>query len=813
MKADKIVNNEELKASASVFKSENVDGVNPVKKFFMRLGRKLTFWYVQPFGERQNSFNKLTARAVEQLTAAESDLDDQLAADREELHKEIAAERTFAAANLNKLKGSISGLEKRIMQLESHLASEVEQLKISDSAVEAAAINRSNENVSEFNEYIRRVDPDKRRNAAYSECFDISREFANSAADELVRQPEEKVNLESWGREYRNSVMHQIGNMEREATKKIIAVICKRFKISQGIEAVRSEALELYRLLKRASVYNIRFISIEPDIVEVSQQDEITFIPEKGAGSYIASIDPVLCVFCESSPHILLSDNCSMLLNRAVLKLSAQNPIQELTANTIKELNHLNDFGVHKYLVQSKRAAQTLIDNGFREPVVSYPLISQGKIYLRKRSYNRDNFTIGFASSPMDDKQSEARGIDLLCCVIERNPSVSFVILWRYESAAVPEIMKNSANCRIEYGKVDMTEFYSSVDCVIVPYKSFDYNHACSLSAIEAMQNGIPVISTDVSGVSEVVEQCGLGEVVPADCEAISAAIIKIADDYKTYSSDRCRQRLEKILDNTNIVDLIEHEADRPLSAKAVTLYEWDRRLKLNNKYLVKGHQAMKEYYQQQEIADKYTEVRFTSKALKYFDFIERQNIGVIISSCFADRKPKILDVACGDGRITSECIKYGECTSIDASPAMLDIVRSRFEKEENKPKLQICDVISDTLGGSFDVITCFRYIRHFEYETRKLIYKKFRDCLCDHGIMILDVPNIDFELRLKEITGWQNYNIYDVFWTKESILEELSCSGFKVKYIIPTGGGLMTNLPADVRKMPMTWTIAAEKA
>ena len=115
-------------------------------------------------------------------------------------------------------------------------------------------------------------------------------------------------------------------------------------------------------------------------------------------------------------------------------------------------------------------------------------------------------------------------------------------------------------------------------------------------------------------------------------------------------------------------------------------------------------------------------------------------------------------------------------------------------------------------INKNYDAVTCFRYIRHFEYATRKLIYDKFRNILTEDGILIFDVPNIDFELPLKKIKGWDKYNIYDVFFDRETIEEELRLSGFRIKYIIPTGQGLMTDLPANIRNKPVTWTVGAVK-
>jgi 2-polyprenyl-3-methyl-5-hydroxy-6-metoxy-1,4-benzoquinol methylase len=330
---------------------------------------------------------------------------------------------------------------------------------------------------------------------------------------------------------------------------------------------------------------------------------------------------------------------------------------------------------------------------------------------------------------------------------------------------------------------------------------------------VEAMQNGIPVLCTDISGISEVVKYCGMGEVVAPTCEELSQAVDRLLNQYEVYISTTNRKRLDEKIDNSNLVDIIEKFAEENIPAKPVTLYEWDRRLKTVGKYLVKGHQKMKEYYQQQQVADKYTETRFTSKALKCFDYIERQNLELMIEDRYQNYpNMKILDIACGDGRISQECIKYGNTTSIDSSQAMLNIVDDRFKDLENKPTTQLCDIISEDVEGRYNVITCFRYIRHFEYATRKLLYKKILSHLTDSGLFIMDVPNLKFELQLKDISGWEKYNIYDVFWTKESIVEELEKNGFKVFYIMPVGQGLMSNLPDSAKSIPMSWTIGACK-
>ncbi|MBR0141910.1 MAG: methyltransferase domain-containing protein, partial [Ruminococcus sp.] len=615
-------------------------------------------------------------------------------------------------------------------------------------------------------------------------------------------------NLETWGEEYRKKIIDEISENTRK--KGTVAIVCMNFLMSRGIDAVRNEALELYKLLKRTCSYNLKFISIEKGISEMQIKGGLMLVPEKGAGEIIKSLDLSLCILCESTPNIVLQDNCSMLAEHIIFKLSGQNPLSNLSENTLKELIHFNDFGQHRYLVQSEKAADIMEEKGFRRPEISYPLTSDSKVYLRNRRFSPEKFTVGFASSPMKLEQSEARGVNLLCSVIKANPDIKFKILWRYENVELPYIMTVSSNCEIISGSYNMGKFYSEIDCIIIPYNSLEYNHACSLSAIEAMKNFMPVVCTSVSGVSEIVKKCGMGEIAENDEESVSSALRKIKKRYNDYLTPVTKQRLDDIICNKNITDIIEHEAEKNRPVKPVSLYEWNRRLENDGKYLVMGHKAMKEYYSRLEIAENYTQDRFTSPALKYFDFIERQNIGAIFENYFGEVSPLIIDVACGDGRITAECIRHGKCISADASAEMLKLVKNRFKDSTNPPDVGMIDVIADKIKGKYDAVTCFRYIRHFEYSSRKIIYNKFRNILTEDGILIFDVPNIDFELPLKHLKGWEKYNIYDVFFDRESITEELRLSGFRIKYMIPTGQGLMTDLPANLRNQPVTWTVGA---
>ncbi len=154
----------------------------------------------------------------------------------------------------------------------------------------------------------------------------------------------------------------------------------------------------------------------------------------------------------------------------------------------------------------------------------------------------------------------------------------------------------------------------------------------------------------------------------------------------------------------------------------------------------------------------------------------------------------------------SQEDIKYGYCVAMDASKAMLNLVQERFRDVVNL-EVKEGDYFIDPVEGEFDVITTFRYIRHFPYKDRVRLYEKIRSNLKQDGWLIFDVPNVRYECPQRLANGWGNFNIYDVFWSEKSIIRELTENGFRIGGLMPVGN----RLTAD-NDEPMTWTIAAIK-
>ncbi|SHP75710.1 glycosyltransferase [Mycobacteroides abscessus subsp. abscessus] len=95
----------------------------------------------------------------------------------------------------------------------------------------------------------------------------------------------------------------------------------------------------------------------------------------------------------------------------------------------------------------------------------------------------------------------------------------------------IESILSNSNANIIKLGNLDVYEiakFYQLSDLVVIP----SLMEAVSLSALEAMACGTPVLSTDVGGLPEIIEQNKTGIMVkPQDATGIAKEIITVFND------------------------------------------------------------------------------------------------------------------------------------------------------------------------------------------------------------------------------------------------------------------------------------------
>jgi len=545
-------------------------------------GNKANLEKIDTFGNAQNRFNSNVCRALDDTNTSFQELCDKI----NTLETKLA---TVVQQN-DSLKSRINALQKN-------------DVMVIDSCIKACA-----ENTTLINNYVRKINPTLRDNVNYDGKKEIS---INTLNDALAFGKEKNLNdidFNAWSTYYKNILRGELHNISIDGAKNIVTVLCKGALKSFKDANAHNNAFDVYKTLKRSSIYNIKFVSIEDSLEHPIFDGDFICVPSVGAGTYVSVIESALCVLCNDSLDIL-NDYSELLTQKTIFKLTQEDCFDGLNKDFLEELRYFNDLGIHKYLISSSEVGNMLVKNGLHEAT--------------------------------------------------------------------------------------------------------------------------------------------------------------------TFSE-------------SSFVDVVETFLEESTVKNVITLKDWKDALKKSNKSLAISNQDVIKYHKEHD---------FNTYASKIFNFMELQNVGLILEDRFDNNKNlNTLDISCGDGRITQECLTYGKCTAIDTN---IDYIKDKV-KGADVSKL---DYISDDVKGSFDAITCFRFINHFDYATRKTIYKKILSNLKDNGIFIMDVPSVTFESSNKKV--WQDCELYQKCWTKQSITEELKANGFKIRYIIPTGEDLNN---------PITWTIGAIK-
>ncbi|MDA0242421.1 MAG: glycosyltransferase family 4 protein [Chloroflexi bacterium] len=83
----------------------------------------------------------------------------------------------------------------------------------------------------------------------------------------------------------------------------------------------------------------------------------------------------------------------------------------------------------------------------------------------------------------------------------------------------------------------ELTAFYKNLDCLVI--SSLNSTESFGLVQIEAMQNGVPVVASNLPGVRQPVTMTGMGEVTPiGDHEALAEAVVRVLGNKAAYVKD-----------------------------------------------------------------------------------------------------------------------------------------------------------------------------------------------------------------------------------------------------------------------------------
>jgi glycosyltransferase involved in cell wall biosynthesis len=150
--------------------------------------------------------------------------------------------------------------------------------------------------------------------------------------------------------------------------------------------------------------------------------------------------------------------------------------------------------------------------------------------------------------------------------VVAANPTIRFTIAGREEKAGEEQKLQGMVNdlklskwiTRIEPTQEEIIGVYQDADIYVLP----SHADAFPVAVLEAMSMGLPVITTRVGGISEMVEE-GKGAVLidPGDLEALKMEILQLAasPDLRHKMGSSNRDRIHKYF----TPDIVSHRIGR----------------------------------------------------------------------------------------------------------------------------------------------------------------------------------------------------------------------------------------------------------
>jgi ubiquinone/menaquinone biosynthesis C-methylase UbiE len=182
--------------------------------------------------------------------------------------------------------------------------------------------------------------------------------------------------------------------------------------------------------------------------------------------------------------------------------------------------------------------------------------------------------------------------------------------------------------------------------------------------------------------------------------------------------------------------------------------------------------------YQKKEIVDIFDKERYMFKYQKEKHKLESK---IVIRAISKEEKIKILDVACGTGRLVPTIFKKNnnaEYFGLDTSKEMLAWLQEKVKKLniQNKVKLVISDATKIPFKDeTFDIVFTYHLLWHLPFEEQEKIIREMLRVTKRGGILIIDILNKEFFWeKIKNFFGIKSKEIYkDSIKDIKKILEE----------------------------------------
>ena len=589
-----------------------------------------------------------------------------------------------------------------------------------------------------------------------------------------------------------------------------VLYICFGLRRFGSSDAIRKETLDFRRKISLISPSASGYIaSLEKDLTRPAWdwRHRALLWPQAGALSLVHDLRPDFVHVVEETVAAFFGLGFDRKwLCPTILTATGADPVQIRDEDMLLPLRRAIDLGTLTLVVESESAAALCEAKGLRCAAVIPPGVECHE--EESPPGGSDGFTVGFASSPFSEEGWQGRGVTLLLDTAATCPDVQFLLAWREGSPSADDAIRarGLANVSLRRGTIDMADFYGQIHVLLLPYRGASGNHACPLSGVEALVRGIPLVVTHDVGLADSIREYGAGQVVapiPAEIKAGIRAVQEAWHDMRCQAlklgqeryalSERTRRYLPLYTKLSRLVT--------PPCQPSEGGGGGDRM------GAIFGRRALRAYYESPDLAANYARERFNSLPLQIVEESERRAVFEIVSAYGGGRASlTALDIASGEGRILRTLSTLADCIALEPAEAMVRRSHAMLPSG-HRVRFVRGDAFSTPfrLKPHFDIVTAFRFIRHYAYPDRQMLYSTVRQLMRPDGLFLADFPNVVAETRLRDHQEWHPYPVYDVFWTAGEAQRELRRNGFNAVQLIALGQGLFPEL-VPWGEEPLLW-------
>jgi len=175
-------------------------------------------------------------------------------------------------------------------------------------------------------------------------------------------------------------------------------------------------------------------------------------------------------------------------------------------------------------------------------------------------------------------------------------------------------------------------------------------------------------------------------------------------------------------------------------------------------------------------VATNYVAARFCGELNR---LLHDRQVNAVNRLIHQGRPRRVLEIAPGPGRITRDlspvehlvCLEFN-CGMIEQGRAATALHRRASWVRGNGFQLPF--------ANNFDLVVCFRFIRHFHDADRRRLYAEIRRVLNPHGLLIMDGVNERTSRTLRSNRPAE-YPVYDKLYDAMELHSELGAAGLEV--------------------------------